>query len=418
MIAAIGVLVLAFASATTFLAWRAGIIKFGVVQKIATPAPDQEDATPPRNGMTSVRKLFRYQDQVAKGDRDAIQNQNEMIDKIAVELNAFKRKDWTEPKNVQAMMAYVLSGGKTEVVEKFLSMQVASQEQELLAKGVLSFALRRPKTALKQIGDLETRSLDRPLVSVVSLALASLHASQNSDRSIALFDEARLHAPSTAVEESAIRREVPLLLKAQNVAQANLLTARYIRVFGQSPFAPRFYAKLAENFTALEESKAVAAMAELDEAVSDQPDDRKSGFFLGTSRVALIAGKIELAKAAADIVAKMISNDAASLDRAKLYAAAAVAATENAESVLPALISVEDENLDDDEKSIRAAAEMVARSVIDAGQSRKPIEPSAVEASDIKNANLVSTADGISAVVQKADSALKEADRLMSSVKD
>lgn len=418
MIAAIGVLVLAFTSATTFLAWRAGIIKFGVAQKIATPAPDQEDATPPRDGMTSVRKLFRYQDEVAKGDRDAIQNQNEMIDKIALELNAFKRKDWAEPKNVQAMMAYVLSGGRTEVVEKFLSMQVASQEQELLAKGVLSFALRRPKTALKQIGDLETRSLDRPLVSVVSLALASLHASQDSNRSIALFDEARLHAPSTAVEESAIRREVPLLLKAQNVAQANLLTARYIRVFGQSPFAPRFYAELAQNFAALDESKAVAAMAEIDEAVSDESDDRKSGFFLGTSRVALIAGKIKLAKAAADIVAKMISNDTARLDKAKLYAAAAVAATENAESILPELLGVEDENLDDDEKSIRTAAETVARSVIEAGQARKTLEPAADEGTDTKNAIAVSAADSISAVVQKADSALKEADRLMSSVKD
>ena len=123
IIAAIGVLALAFTGAATFLAWRAGIIKFGhsPTATSTVSGPEQDDQSPPRDGMTSVRKLFRYQDQVAKGDVTAIRSQNEMIDTIADEFRTFKRKDWAEPRNVQAMMAYVLSGGKTEVVEKFLS---------------------------------------------------------------------------------------------------------------------------------------------------------------------------------------------------------------------------------------------------------------------------------------------------------
>lgn len=417
ILAAIALLALAFTGAATFLAWRAGVIVFGGPQTVTAAAPEaeQEDLSPPRDGMTSVRKLFRYQDLIAKGDRDAIQSQNEMIDTIADEFKSFKRKDWAERKNVQAMMAYVLSGGKTEVVERFLSMQLASHEQEQLAKGVLSFALRRPKTAIKQIGELETRALDRPLVSVVSLALASLHATENIERSIALFDEARLHAPSTAVEESAIRREVPLLLKAQNIAQANALIARYIRVFGQSPFAPRFYAEMAEAFSVLDEAKAVAAVAAIDKSLSDEPETNKSAFFLGTSRVALIAGKIELAKAAAEIVADAAPAGTANNDKAKLYAAAAVAATEGADRVLPELLNVADANFDDDEKSIRTAAETIARSVIEAGNVKAPTEPLASAADGIAPA---ASSDGISAVVQKAGVALKEADRLISSVKD
>lgn len=417
IIVAIGVLVLAFAGAATFLGWRAGIVKFGSSHTVTAEAPDleQEDTSPPRDGMTSVRKLFRYQDQVAKGDLGALQNQNEMIRTIADEFRSFKRKDWAEPKNVQAMMAYVLSGGKTEVVEKFLSMQLASQEQELLAKGVLSFALRRPKTAIKQIGDLETRALDRPLVSVVSLALASLHASEDSQRSIALFDDARLHAPSTAVEESAIRREVPLLLKAQDTTRADALIARYIRVFGQSPFGPRFYEELAVAFSGLEEAKSVASMTAINIALSDQPSENTSGFFLGISRAALIGGKIELAKTAAEIVAKAAPEGTASTDKAKLYAAAAVAATEGADSVLPELIAVQDANFDDEEKSIRAAAERIARSVVEAGSVKADADPSPESSVD---AAAETSSDGTSAVVQKAGVALKEADRLISTVKE
>lgn len=416
IIAAISTLALAFTSAATFLAWRAGIITFGSVQNEMVAAQEQDNLLPPRDGMTSVRKLFRYQDRIAKGDLDAIQNQNEMIDTIASEFKSFKRKDWAEPKNVQAMMAYVLSGGRTEVVEQFLSLQLASHEHELLAKGVLSFALRRPKTAIKQIGDIETRALERPLVSVVSLALASLHASENSERSVALFDEARLHAPSTAVEESAIRREVPLHLKTENVTQASALIARYIRVFGKSPFAPKFYMELAESFCRINSAKAVSAMAAIDEALSDQPADLKSPFFLGTSRAALIAGKIDLAKAAADLVAKASPSGTASTEKAKLYAAAAAAATESADRALPDLLAVQDEDLDDDDKSIRTAAERIARSVIDAGAAKFSSEPPPT--ADAGTMPSSPAADGISAVVQKAGVALQEADRLISSVND
>lgn len=417
VIAAIGVMALAFTGAATFLAWRAGIIKFSGSHTIAKTetAPEQEDTSPARDGMTSVRKLFRYQDQVAKGDRDAIQDQNDMIHTIAHEFGTFKRKDWSSPTNVQAMMAYVLSGGKTEVVEKFLAMEVASQEQERLAKGVLSFALRRSKTAIKQIGDLETRALERPLVSVVSLALASLYASENSERSIALFDDARLHAPSTAVEESAIRREVPLLLKTKDAVRAEALIARYIRVFGKSPFAPRFYAELAAAFPTLDEEQSVAAMSAIDDMLGDQKDDSKIGFFLTVSRSALIAGKIALAKSAADVVAKAAPVGTASTEKAKLYAAAAVAATENADSVLPELLAAQDASFDDDEKSIRSAAETIARSVVEAGTVKAS---TAVSSEPGSSATISAPADGISAVVQKADTALKEADRLISSVKE
>lgn len=252
-------------------------------------------------------------------------------------------------------------------------------------------------------------------MSVVSLALASLHASENSERSIALFDDARLHAPSTAVEESAIRREVPLLLKAQEIDRADALIARYIRVFGHSPFSARFYADLAAAFSSLEETKAVTAMSAIDHALSDEPEGSKTGFFLGVSRAALIAGKIQLAKTAADIVANGSPAGTASTEKARLYAAAAVAATESADSVLPELENVQDASFDDEEKSLRSAAEIIARSVVEAGSVKAGIaSPGDLGAGPVTAVS----SDGITAVVQKADTALKEADRLISSVKE
>lgn len=415
LIAGIATLALILIGAGGYLAWNSGVITFKSHDKVAANAPVEdakpvEPPAPPREGMTSVRKLFQAQDRIAKGDIDAIKSQNEIIDSIANEFNSFTKADWAEPKNVQAMMAYVLSGGKAEVVEKFLSMETASKEQEQLAKGVLSFALRRPKTAIKQIGDVETRSLDRPLVGVVALALASLHATENADRSVALFDDARLHAPSTAVEEAAIRREVPLLLKANNTAQAEILVSRYVRVFGQSPYAPRFYGELANGLSAIDEKKAQAMVTAVSESLSDQLPDLKSNLFLRVARTALIAGKVELARDAADVVAEMSSGDAAKLQKAKLYAAAAIAVTENAGSVLPDLQKAQDANFDDDEKSIRMAAETIARSVVEAGTVK---ETPALSESVGNQAP-----DGVSKLVNKADSAVQEADRLISSVKN
>lgn len=418
VIGAIAVLGVALAGAAALLLWRPGQVALDTVphdakidEKIAV------STSPPRDGVSAVRKLFSYQDRVVKGDLEAITSQNEIIDTIAGEFNVFSRDDWRDPRNVQAMMAYVLSGGRTEVVEHFLGMDVASKEQEDIAKGVLSFALRRPKTAIKQIGDIDTRTLERPLVGVMSLALASLYATENAGRSVALFDEARLHAPNTAVEEAAIRREVPMLLKAGDVSRANVLLSRYVRVFAQSPFAPRFYIEMAASLMSVDETIANSAVAALDQSLSDAPADRKSPLFLKISRSALIAGKVKVAKAAADIVTAMTADPSPDRQKAKLYAAAAIAATEKAETIISDLQSIEDQDFDDDEKSIRSAAAKIAQAVARAGTV------TAAPAEQKQNSNVepnlsgAASVDGVSDIVRKADVALKEADRLISSVK-
>lgn len=417
-IAAVAFLALALAGVTAFVSWRAGYIAFGTVPHADKGEVKAAISTePPRDGVSSVRKLFRYQDRVAKGDRDAIASQNEIINSIAREYKAFTRGDWSDNKNVQAMMAYVLSGGKTEVVEHFLDTEIASKQQEELAKGVLSFALRRPKTAIKQIGDLDTRTLERPLVGVIALALASLHAAENAGRSVALFDEARLHAPNTAVEEAAIRREVPMLLKAGDTSRASILMSRYVRVFGQSPFAPRFYIEIADDLMTIDEVHAQSAVSALDLSLANVAAHQKSALFLRIARSALVAGKVEIAKVAADIVTAMSAELSPEREKAKLYAAAAIAATEKAESILSDLQSVHDEDFDDDEKSIRSAAEMIARAVMEAGAVTPP--PDVVQQNSTSGPNILgaSTTDGVSDVVRQADVALKEADRLISSVK-
>lgn len=417
-IAAVAGLTLVLVGSAALLSWKTGYISAGGephAEKVEEKLADH--SAPPRDGVSSVRKLFKYQDMVAKGDRDAIASQNDSIDAIAREFNSYERSDWSDHKNVHAMMAYVLSGGKTEVVERFLSMQVASKEQEDLAKGVLSFALRRPKTAIKQIGDIDTRALDRPLVGVMALALASLHAAENNARSVALFDEARLHAPDTAVEEAAIRREVPMLLKAGETDRANVLLSRYLRVFGQSPFAPRFYGEAADSLMALDETKALHAVTDLGTSVSEVPQNQKSPLFLRIARAALIAGKVLAAKNAANLVIAMSDEGSPETRRAKLYAAAAIAATEKAESVLPDLEALGDDGFDDDEKSIRSAATTIARGIVQAGASEIVTERTPQNSEDAFHKPGLPTEAGVTDMVRKADVALKEADRLINSVK-
>lgn len=369
-----------------------------------------------KNSTGLIRKLAGFHDRIVKGDHSAAEQQDEIIDSIAGAFEQISNSDWKDAKNFQAMMAYVLSGGKIEVVEKFLESRTATKEQIMLAKGAMSFVLRRQKTALKLIGDVDPRSLDLSLVGPVSLALASLHAAKDPQRGVLLFDEARLHAPGTAIEEAAIRREVPVLLKKGDIGRAVALTSRFVRSFGRSLFAANFYADLAAGLALVEERQSVKAVEELSAAVEREPPDAKTDLLLSVSRAAILSGKVILAKKAADIVIAMAPESSPTKSKARLFSAAASAPTDKADSAVVELGNIPADDLDSDEIAIRDAAKGLAQAVIRAGASDAMADQGRPRArgEPEKSEGRGTLPEEPPAVLRRFETALKQADALLS----
>lgn len=413
----LGALVLVAGAAVSW-AWYVGY--FGTPREplVAAELPASKDVLDHlQNGTKMVRVLATLHDRIVKGDAAAASQRDQSIEEIGQAFLSFGQREWANPRNFEAMMAYVLGGGRTEAAEAFLNSNAGTVDQAKLAKGAVSFALRRTKTALKLIGDVEPRTVDRPLIAPLALALASLHATSDVERGLLLFDEARLHAPGTAIEEAAIRREVPMLLQKGDTANAEALTARYVRAFGASLFADTFQADVAKSFASLDEAKAIVAFKDLAALLNEAPVGPKSSLYLAVARSALLAGKLALGKLSADAVVAMGDDNGDKVHRAKLYSAAAQAPTEMADIASHDLQEIPAAGLDDEEIAIRDAAQKIANKVLEAAV-RIPQDAKTSTGAERLSGGAKGRADSTKAdLLGKSANAVKLADELLSAEK-
>lgn len=313
---------------------------------------------------TLVRKLTDAHDRMVRGDTEAVNLPAVLDNEIADRFQKFEPADWRDRRNYQSMMNYVLMGGRPEIVGSFLKANVATPQQRTIAKGVLAFFLGRRKTALKLIGDADPRGLDQAFAAPLSVALASLKISEDPDRGLMLFDEARLQAPETAIEEAALRREIPLLLKQSQFSRSMQLASRYVRRFGKSFYATSFYDTFSGCLASSDEANTPGALDAFFESLESVDASTRAEFYLTIGRKALMSGKMNLAKKAATAVVQIMPADSQQANRGKLIVAAADAPSDRAGSALAAIKSISDDHLDPDELQIRDAARGVAAKVL------------------------------------------------------
>ena len=416
IVIAILVLLVATAAGAGAWLWTTGHLNFILTRGIepAMGVPNTNGRAP-RNALLLVRKLSRIHDEMAKGNQAAVSQLDEIDIGISGQFEQFDRVDWQSSKNVEAMMTYVLSGGKAEIVENFVEAKTATAEQLALAKGAMHFSMHRPETALKLIGGVDPRTMERSLAGPMALALASLHATEEPQRGVQLFDEARLQAPGTAIEEAAIRREVPLLLKQGDIRRAMGLASRYVRSFGRSVFAKKFYQDLATGLAASDESEAVAAIEEVSVSIEREPDDIRADLYLKVSRAAVVSGKLNLCKKAATKIIVMLPDGSPSKSKAQLYSAAASAPTEDARTAFVDLDAVPLGDLDTDEIAIREAAKTIAGYINVAGTTSAKMDQtgSQVRGDPEQRKASVSAPVEDSDVLRRVQAAIKEADILL-----
>lgn len=396
--------------------WTTGYLKSilgrGVEPAIAVP---NSNGRIPRNAILLVRKLSRVHDEMAKGNQAAVGQLDEVVIGISGVFEQFDRVDWQSPKNVNAMMTYVLSGGKAEAVKNFVEAKTGTSDQLALAKGAMYFSMHRLETALKLIGGVDPRALERSLAGPMALALASLHATEEPQRGVQLFDEARLQAPGTAIEEAAIRREVPVLLKQGDIRRATGLASRYVRSFGRSLFSTKFYQDLATGLAASDESQAVAAIEELSVSIEREPDDIRADLYLKVSRAAVVSGKLNLCKKAAKKIIVMLPDGSPSKSKAQLYSAAASAPTEDARTAIVDLDAVPLGDLDTDEIAIREAAKTIAGYINVAGTTSSTMDQTGSQIRGDPERSEASGSAPVEApdVLRRVQAAIKEADILL-----
>jgi chemotaxis protein MotC len=314
----------------------------------------------------AVRALQTLQDQVAHGSVTAQAAQAKALVHVADVFAAAEPAVWAEPRNAHAAALYLFSAGRSATVRAVLERHPAfTPEGDHLVKGALAYAEGQDDVARKLLGGFDPKTMPVSLGGHLALVMATLLADKEPVRANAMLDAARLLVPGTLVEEAALRRQIFMLADAATVDKFVNLSRQYIRRYRRSVFAGNFKDRFTSFAVRLAVAGDVGQLAKLEPVLVELPQAERRTIYLTLARDALVGGRSETARYAAARAAAL-SPDPGEAERAKLYTAAAEAASDSAPTARTALRAIDGSRLQERDAELRDAASTVAASV-DAG---------------------------------------------------
>lgn len=350
----------------------------------------------------TMRMLQKLQDNIALGDTAAEAAHAKMLGHVAHQFVTAKPDVWSEPRNARALVTYLFSGGRADLVAQAIPESAVAPELRTLYAGALAYGRGDDAQARDRLMGIDPKPLPNSLGGRLALVQAILSSEEEKAKAIALLDLARLRAPGTLVEEAALRKEISLIGANGDLDKFGLLARRYASAFAQSLYADNYRALLVSIALQIgtTDTREAAARLQRVAATLDRGEQRK--LYLTIAREAVLSGRTLIAALAADAAAVLAKGDAREASRAKLYLGAATIVGDQYASGRQALDEAAPSRLDTGDRALLMSAIAVADVI------RR--EPSTVQGirGDMNRSAIFDSGEQ---VIARADASLKRADR-------
>ncbi|MBB5751012.1 hypothetical protein [Prosthecomicrobium pneumaticum] len=355
----------------------------------------------------AVRELQRIQDQMAHGEPDAVAAQNALIARIDREFRAADPSVWDDRDNARALIEFALGGGGPTTLRAVLERAPHPAVDEKLVRGSIAYLEGRETDAMRELGEIDVRSLPDSIAGQVALAQAALWVRKDPKRAAILLGYARLVAPGTLVEEAALRREILVAAQEDDLDKFERQTATYLYRFRHSVYAGNFRQRFAAALTRMRFITEPGAAERLTALLAPLEPEGRREIGLLVAQGAIVRGQTGAAEMAADLVLAEAPIGSADADRAHLYRGAALAVSpERYAEAREELAGIDRDRLSPTDLQLLGAATAVAQAVADA-----PAVISAQTARD--DAAAAEAAPETQAVLAKAQEALGVTDKLL-----
>lgn len=329
----------------------------------SAPVPAQPQEQSEVSPVQMLRTLQLMQDQIAAGSTEAHIAQRGLLAVLDERFMNYEQETWRDTKNIRAAVAFVLSGGKPQILRKIWSLGSAfvSKDEMPLIEGALSYIEGREEEARRALLPINPEVLPTRLGAQVALVQSALLVKTDPVKSSALLDFVRLQVPGTLLEEAALRRQVFLVSQIDNLKKFDSLVIQYLRRYRSSVYAGNFRQRLASVLTRIDFGKdpsrfegVIAIMAELEPTA-------KRELYLLAAQASVEQGFTKSALLMAGKAQELSGQDKASATRAKLYQAAAMIVSPDAiESAIKDLQNLDRTVLDGRDKALLDAAMAMA----------------------------------------------------------
>ena len=323
----------------------------------------------PQEPFELVRSLRKLQDRIVQGDTAAYLSYRTSLSQLAQQMGRARNEAWKDPRNVRAAVALVLSGGDPRILQPLVS-RVAGLDRKLV-RAALAYGLNRNAEAKELLADVDARTLDPSIAGHIALVQAELAGKKESKTSLARLGEARLLAPGTMVEETALRREVTLAVEVSDADRFEGSTKQYMRRFANSVHMGNFRRQLAVDVATRGFADDPERRSRLEATLESLSDSQRQDVYQSVAWEGLKGSGVELVRWAAAKAVQLAGEDSARQLRSRLCEAAVLIVTDEFDRGLSILESIPADRLNDEEAALLAAALRIAKQV---RREPKPLE--------------------------------------------
>ncbi len=344
-------------------------------------------------------ELQHIQIRIAHGDRAAYPEQVAQLKAIGAAIAAAKPETWTDKREADSLVIYILSGGSLADVLSLIKNGAVVESERALVRGALAYITSHEADALDLLSKIDLDTLDVRLAGQVAFARSVLETRRDPKAAAAQLDWARLLAPGGLVEEAALRREAALVAEARDAPRVAMLTRQYATRFPASLYAADFFRGLARLIgrTGLADDPKNYQL--FSDAAAALPPDGRREFLLTLARAAIVNGRFDAAAAAATEVLRGAPPNGSDEARARLYLSAGRIFSDAYDSALADLQGVAAVRLDRSDAALLTTVRSVA------AQLRKTPSSGAVEAQGAASED--EKPEGAAPTIGEAEAALK-----------
>lgn len=320
-----------------------------------------------------IRSLQFVQDSVVLGDHSAIEMQRFMLGAIDERLRAADPAAFRDPRNVDAALVYVMSGGNPDTLDYLVGRDIEGNFDSRVTDALRQYLNGKGPLIVENLSKAAPEYKNARIGPYLFLILGNATSQQDPVAAMRYYDWARLTAPGTIIEEAALRRSVYLAVRANDPDKGFRYALNYARRYLTSPYASQFadvFVELAvAHFDAAAEERVSEVLAFMDRS-------RQREVYLRVARRAAIGGNQTLARLASKRAEELADDGGAqSQVLASFYEGLAAVPSADVFSATKTISAIPDEDLSPRDRALREAAKAVAEEVV-----RPPADESSAQA--------------------------------------
>lgn len=337
----------------------AGLL-MGVSLLLAAGQAEAQSDLPPAK---ILRSLQFVQDSVVMGDHSARDMQKFLLSAFDTTLRTSDMSVFSDTKNADAALIYIMSGGNPATLNYLVAKDVQGYFDSRVVNVLQKYLSGRGGLVDKVVSDLIPEYRNNRLGPYLMLIAGNIAYTKDPAAALPFFDDARLSAPGTIIEEAALRRSIMATMQLKQPEKGMVYARKYAVRFLHSPYASQFadlFVSLAIDSFGPVTTKDIGEIAELMDA------ERAQEIYLRIARQASLQGKMELAQFAAD-KANGIAEDTGDTTReplSKLYSGLSDISGQDVLAAQEKLASIPESELSPRDLALRDAAKTIAEQIM------------------------------------------------------